>query len=106
LSLPDKREKTYTGSFYFDPADPIYLDHFPGRPTVPGSLIVEAFIRAAEQIPDLSRIAAIEQFRFKRFLAPGTYAYGLEVIQSGETAWAVQCRLYAEEQLVASGVLR
>ena len=31
--------KRYSGTFVFDPRDPVFDEHFPGNPVVPGSLI-------------------------------------------------------------------
>ncbi|MBU4420644.1 MAG: hypothetical protein KKH84_06520, partial [Proteobacteria bacterium] len=37
------------GTFYFDPSDRIYAEHFPGNPVVPGSLIIHAFLKALKE---------------------------------------------------------
>ena len=86
----------HKGSFFFDPYDPIYADHFPGRPVVPGSLIMEAFVRAAEQLG--IGITALTRFRFKRFAPPGRYSYELQI-----SAGIVRCRLLNEGREYACG---
>ena len=88
------------GTFYFDPQDRIYEDHFPGRPVVPGSLIVRAFLEAGESAGLGSRGGRMENFRFKEFVSPGAYAFSIEDRDKG---W--QCRLYHEGRTVVSGLL-
>lgn len=94
----------FAGEFWFDPEDPIYRDHFPGRPVVPGSLIVQAFLSAAHALPQPFAAARAERFRFRRFIGPGTYRYRLEQ-QPGRKGLAWRCSLFDQGQLVASGVL-
>jgi 3-hydroxyacyl-[acyl-carrier-protein] dehydratase len=89
------------GTFYFDPEDRIYEDHFPGRAVVPGSLLVHAFLEAGKAAGFSSRVAGVENFRFKEFIAPGEYPFSIEERKQG---W--QCRLYHEGRTVASGLLR
>ena len=84
------------GHFYFDSQDPIYRDHFPGRPVVPGSLIMEAFLKIVEQ--KKIEPTAIGRFRFKRFVLPGTYAYEM-VISTG----MIDCTLLQTEETFAAG---
>jgi 3-hydroxyacyl-[acyl-carrier-protein] dehydratase len=99
-------KKTYEGKFLFDPDDPIYRNHFPGRPVVPGSLIVQAFMAAAQRMPGVGRgVRGVENFRFKRFVAPGTYAYRLEVTETSGAGPALRCSLYDGDRMVAGGTL-
>jgi len=77
------------GIFYFDPADPIYADHFPGCPVVPGSLIISAFLKAGQDAGPGKRPERIKDFKFRTFLTPGEYEYRLE--SRGER---LQCRLF------------
>lgn len=97
--------QSYDGIFHFDPNDPIYEDHFPGRPVVPGSLIVQAFVKAAESLPDAIKVRKVENFRFKRFVTPGTYPYYLDLCQNGKKGPSLRCRLLDGDQVVVSGVL-
>ncbi len=90
------KEDLHTGRFYFDPQNPIFSDHFPGQPVVPGSLVMEAFIQAAEQLG--IEITALKRFRFKKFAAPGAYAYELRI-----SAGIIRCRLLNERQELACG---
>lgn len=92
---------TAQGVFYFDPADPIYVDHFPGHPVVPGSLIVWAFTQAMEKTGHATDRIGIEPFRFKRFISPGSYPYRIEETESG-----LKCSLFHNDQTVAQGTIR
>ncbi len=89
------------GLFFFDPADAIYKDHFPGNPVVPGSMIINAFMLAAEGIGGYHRACSISSFRFRRFIPPGEYAYHIEV--SGDD---LKCSLFDESRIVATGTLK
>jgi 3-hydroxyacyl-[acyl-carrier-protein] dehydratase len=96
------RELTHEGHFEFDPEDPIYADHFPGNPVVPGSLIIEAFMTAAGPAMAKWRRCLVENFRFKRFIAPGRYAFRIQ----SEAGGRVQCTLYDSGNAVVTGILR
>ena len=90
-----------TGYFNFDPQDPIYLDHFPGMPVVPGSLIIHAFMLALGRPVGGSADQQMTRFRFKRFISPGPYAYRTEPKSNGYTA----CYLFDGDTTVAEGIL-
>jgi 3-hydroxyacyl-[acyl-carrier-protein] dehydratase len=89
------------GHFYFDPDDPIYREHFPGHPVVPGSLIVHAFVMAIGRSYGEETSHPVTNFRFKRFVSPGCYAYRIEPKSNGRMA----CFLYDEEKTVVTGTL-
>jgi 3-hydroxyacyl-[acyl-carrier-protein] dehydratase len=65
---------------------------------VPGSLIVHAFLKALRRRDGSLRPVHMKKFRFRRFIAPGTYTYTL-VRDSGR----VQCTLYHQESVVVTG---
>ncbi|MEM5786205.1 MAG: hypothetical protein AAGU11_02730 [Syntrophobacteraceae bacterium] len=87
------------GSFFFDPDDPIYAEHFPGNPVVPGSMIIEAFMLAAFSTGQ-APARAVRDFRFKRFVSPGEYRYRLEAAGTD-----LRCRLFDGDTVVATGVI-
>ncbi|MHB9097240.1 MAG: hypothetical protein ACYC5X_05395 [Syntrophales bacterium] len=91
--MPDA-PKVKEGIFHFDPDDPIYRDHFPGYPVVPGSLVVQAFLDLAGDA------GTIEQFSFRSFLVPGAYRYRMTRVQNG---W--ECLLIEGEKTMAKGRL-
>lgn len=91
----------HTGFFYFDPEDAIYEDHFPGCAVVPGSLIIHAFMLAAGGSAGASKAPYVTNFRFKRFVSPGRYAYRIEAGKGGRMA----CFLLDEDESVVTGTL-
>ena len=93
------------GTFYFDPDDRIYEDHFPGNPVVPGSVIVNAFLRAGKESGLWEGKYIIEDFRFKGFVSPGEHAYRIE-FQTEQ----MKCRLFETDsdssKTLVTGTLR
>jgi 3-hydroxyacyl-[acyl-carrier-protein] dehydratase len=83
------------GTFYFDPQDGIYEDHFPACPVVPGSLIIQSFVNL------VSAPAGIDSFRFLSFIEPGHYTWRIE---EKPDRW--NCFLFQGGQVAAQGVLR
>jgi 3-hydroxyacyl-[acyl-carrier-protein] dehydratase len=95
-------ESDIAGEIFFDPQDSIYPDHFPGHPVVPGSLIIEAFIRVVGPIlKDNQKSWVVENFRFRHFISPGRYAFRV----SGKADGPMQCMLYDGSRVVATGIL-
>ncbi|MEN6437802.1 MAG: hypothetical protein ABFD97_04410 [Syntrophobacter sp.] len=88
------------GVFFFDPEDPIYADHFPGKPVVPGSLIIQAFLAAARKEGFIQPVNSVRDFRFKRFVSPGEYRYSLE-----PAGTLLKCRLYDGASAIVTGTL-
>lgn len=92
-------ELVHEGYFQFDSSDPIFVDHFPGYPVVPGSLIINAFVTAIKSIIKDGAVYGIENFRFKRFITPGCYAYRV-ILQGGNQ---LTCTLYQDQHAVVTG---
>lgn len=88
------------GFFYFDPDDAIYADHFPGRPVIPGTVIIHAFLTAAVELEWQTLPAMIRDFRFKRFISPGRYRYRFH--REGRQG-RLACLLYDGQDVVATG---
>ena len=88
------------GHVHFDPEDPIYADHFPGHPIVPGSLIVWAFGQVLEKTGVDTGTIRLDQFRFRRFISPGSYRYTIH-----ETEKGLRCTLLDKDNTVAQGVV-
>ena len=93
------------GTFYFDPDDRIYEDHFPGNPVVPGSVIVNAFLKAGKESGPWEGKYVIEDFRFKGFVSPGEHAYRIQ-FQTEQ----MKCRLFQTDsnssKTLVTGTLR
>lgn len=112
------------GTFFFDPKDKIYKDHFPENPVVPGSVIIHAFSLAVKKYMDDNTenmgntndmcdannvdnvnkmdLTSVRGFRFKRFIAPGCYEYTLSMDENVNER-IVECRLFDRGQIVATG---
>lgn len=89
------------GTVFFDPADKIYADHFPGNPIVPGSLIVQAFLEAAEKLGIDFPCHQVENFVFREFLHPGKYSLIIEVLPD-----RLICSLGDSGKIRAAGTIR
>ena len=88
---------TVNGTFFFDPDDKIYQDHFPGNPIVPGSLIIHAFMKACN-IEDYVNFQ-IHSFGFKKFVSPGEYEYKVEKKEN-----KYFCNLLKQNEIYATGI--
>ena len=89
------------GTFYFDPADRIYEDHFPGTPVIPGSLIVHAFLEAGRKLGFAADRCTIENFRFREFVSPGEYSFDIQLLPD-----RLKCRLYQGDKTLVTGAFK
>jgi len=81
---------------------PALAGHFPGLPVVPGALLLDTVIGAAEAQANL-RIDEVVRMKFHRPLAPETaFTIRLQSIEDGRVE--VHCRV--GDELLLSGVLR
>lgn len=95
-------ESDIAGEIFFDPQDGIYADHFPGHPVVPGSLIIEAFIRVVgPALKECGKRWSVENFRFRHFISPGRYVFRA----SGNAGGPMRCVLYDGSRVVATGII-
>jgi len=88
------------GLFYFDPSDKIYAEHFPGKPVVPGSLIINAFLKALKENGINEEHHIIENFRFKEFVSPGEYNFDIEICKD-----RMKCRLFRSNSELVTGII-
>lgn len=91
------------GIFDFTADDAIYADHFPGRPVVPGSLIIHAFISVAMAGGWRVKTLVVKQFRFIRFVTPGRYRYRIHCPENADGA--LTCELFDADTPVTTGKL-
>lgn len=96
-----EQQDMVAGTVFFDPADGIYADHFPGNPVVPGSLIVQAFLEGAASLGWDFPGGEIENFGFREFLTPGEYPFTMEI--RGDR---IICRLYDGSKTLVTGTIR
>ena len=101
--------KNVTGSEYFFPG------HFPGRPVMPGVLIVEAMAQAGaalatysnpEHRGQLTYFAGIDNTRFKKPVVPGdTLRLEITVTKSKARVWKMDGKAFVGETLVCESEL-
>lgn len=105
--------------------EPFFQGHFPGKPIMPGVLIIEAMAQVGGVLACISKqgaseiseiretdavyFMAIDKVKFRRPVLPGDQiVFHLEVLRSGSRVWKmagtahVKDKLVAEAQLVAS----
>jgi len=98
--IEESGKNAWEGVFYFHPDDGIYREHFPGYPVVPGSLIVHAFLQAAQEAGISEECVTLENFRFREFLTPGRYPFRMECLGN-----RLNCRIYRGDTILVTGVI-
>jgi 3-hydroxyacyl-[acyl-carrier-protein] dehydratase len=96
--------------------EPFFQGHFPGRPIMPGVLIVEAMaqtggVLAFLSLPEEERgrevfFAGMDKVRFRRPVLPGDQMrMELEVIKRRKLVWGLLGKTYVGEHLVCEAEL-
>jgi 3-hydroxyacyl-[acyl-carrier-protein] dehydratase len=89
------------GTFYFDPNDPIFQVHFPSFAVVPGSLIIDAFLKALKKNDSLSSNMTIQSFKFIQFAKPGDATYEIKISNT-----KTRCFLFQNQKMIAKGLIK
>ena len=96
--------------------EPFFPGHFPGRPIMPGVLIVEAMAQTAGvlifySLPEEDRkktvfFLAIDNVRFRKPVIPGDQLrMELEITRHRQSIWAVKGKALVDGNVVAEGDL-
>ncbi|HSK75619.1 MAG TPA: 3-hydroxyacyl-ACP dehydratase FabZ [Thermoanaerobaculia bacterium] len=95
--------------------EPFFLGHFPGRPVMPGVLLIEGMAQSGgllllADIPDRDRkliyFASIEEAKFRRPVVPGDQVrYELEVLRLRSTYCKLAGKVTVDGQLAAEAVI-
>ena len=90
------------GTWLFSGEHPLFDEHFPGAPRVPGTLVNEAMRAGAEALFPGWRVLGVKRFRFRHFIEPGEYDYAFT---PQPDAAAIRCVLLSGERRMAEGTL-
>ena len=110
----DPKEISIVAQKNVTPDEPYFEGHFPGRPIMPGVLVVEALaqtglicmfeLKLVEPGTEFF-FAGIEQVKFRRPVVPGDLLQlRAKLLKNRKTLWKFEMRALVEGQMVAEGL--
>jgi 3-hydroxyacyl-[acyl-carrier-protein] dehydratase len=110
-----EKEKRVVGIKNISINEPFFVGHFPGRPIMPGVLIVEALaqvggilyiVSVGGEGEKLIYFMGIDKFKFRRQVLPGDQLrLELTVLRRHSRGWKMKGCAYVDGNLVAEGNL-
>lgn len=95
--------------------EPFFVGHFPGRPVMPGVLIIEAMaqvggVMAYESVPEarnrLIYFMSLDKVKFRNPVLPGdSLIMKLENIHRGSRAWKMSGKAFVNDKLMVQAEL-
>ncbi len=95
--------------------EPFFQGHFPGRPVMPGVLIIEAMAQAAGVLAFKSGgpvgktvmyLTGIDEAKFRRLVVPGDQLrFEIEVLKKRPPFWKMQGKAYVDNEVVCEAVV-
>jgi len=96
--------------------EPFFQGHFPGRPLMPGVMIIEGMAQAAvylalksdvdSSVKKLCLFGGIEKARFKRSVIPGdVLRYEVKKTRNRGPIWWLDCKATVEGELACKAVI-
>ena len=93
--------------------EPFFQGHFPGRPIMPGVLIVEAMAQVGCVLALMSTqnegnpsiyLLGMDKVRFRKPVVPGDQiVIDVEILRSGKKFWKMQATAHVDQTLVCEG---
>ena len=95
--------------------EPFFLGHFPGRPVMPGVLIIEAMAQAGGVLAFKSGgptgkpvvyMTGIDEAKFRRPVVPGDQLrFEVDVLKKRPPFWKMQGKAFVDNELVCEAVV-
>lgn len=99
--------------------EPFFQGHFPGKPIMPGVLIIEAMAQVGGVLARLTKpevmeaenpgglfFVSLDQVKFRRPVVPGDQiVFELETLRTGSRVWKMAGKAFVDQKLVAEAQL-